>query len=343
MTVDGTRQGGARPAVLLGARVPDAFVRELSEHYELLGPLPAPFPESVAALAPADAGRVRALVTMGTVDTSRDALARLPALGLVCCIGSGYEGVDLTAASERGLAVTHSPGANASAVADLAMGLLIASVRQMPQANAFLQRGAWKGNFARSMSMVHGLEGRKVGIYGLGAIGEKIARRAVAFEMEVGYHNRSPRGEVDYPYHPTLHDLAAWADVLVVAVRAGAENRHAVDAGVLAALGPQGHVVNIARGAVIDEVALIDALREGVIAGAGLDVFEREPEVPDELLSLTNVALTPHIAGGTVQAQAAMQRMVVANLDAYFAGRPILTPVPPNAASRRDTLPASAA
>jgi lactate dehydrogenase-like 2-hydroxyacid dehydrogenase len=343
VTVDGRGHGGEKPAVLLGARMPDAFARELADCYEVLGPLAAPFPESVAALSPADAQRVRALVTMGTVDTSRAALARLPALGLVCCIGSGYEGVDLAAARERGLAVTHSPGANASAVADLAMGLLIASIRQMPEANAFLRRGDWKGNFARRMSIVSGLEGRRVGIYGLGAIGEKIARRAVAFEMEVGYHNRSPRVDVDYPYYPTLHDLAAWADVLVVAVRADAGNRHAVNAGVLAALGPNGHVVNIARGAVIDEAALVRALTEGVIAGAGLDVFEHEPEVPAELLELPNVALTPHIAGGTVQAQAAMQRMVVANLDAFFAGLPLPTPVPEFAAPRRVTRPVSAA
>jgi len=318
----------AKPALLLGARVPDAFTRRLAERYELLGPLPAPFPDSVAALPPADAARVRAVITMGTVVTSRDALARLPAVGLVSCIGSGYEGVDLAAARERGIAVTHSPGANASAVADLALGLLIASVRQMPEANAFLRRGDWKGNFARRMTIVHGLTGRRVGIYGLGAIGEKIARRVVAFETEVAYHNRKPRNDVDYPYHATLAELAAWADVLIVAVRAGESNRHAVNAEVLAALGPQGHVVNIARGSVIDEAALIHALRAGTIAGAGLDVFEHEPAVPEEILALSNVALTPHIAGGTLEAQSAMQDMVVANLDAFFAGDPVVTPVP---------------
>jgi lactate dehydrogenase-like 2-hydroxyacid dehydrogenase len=325
----------AKPTVLLGARVPDAFVRRLAERFELLGPLPAPFPETVAALPAADAARVRAVITMGTVNTSRDALLRLPAVGLVSCIGSGYEGVDLAAARERGIAVTHSPGANASAVADLALGLLIASVRQMPEANAFLRRGDWKGNFASRMNLVRGLTGRRVGIYGLGAIGEKIARRVAAFEMEVAYHNRKPRADVDYPHHATLAALASWADVLIVAVRAGAGNRHAVNAQVLAALGPQGHVVNIARGSVIDEAALIHALRTGTIAGAGLDVFEHEPAVPEELLALTNVALTPHIAGGTLEAQAAMQDMVIANLDAFFAGNPVVTPVPELA-----TLPA---
>ena len=317
-----------KPVVLLGARVPDAFAQRLAERYELIGPLPAPFPDSVAGLPDAEAARVRALLTMGSVATSRAALAGLPTLGLVSCIGSGYEGVDLAAAGERGIAVTHSPAANASAVADLAVGLLIASVRQMFEANAFLRRGDWKGNFAKRMPPVRGLTGRKVGIYGLGAIGAKIARRVAALEMEVGYHNRRPRTDVAFPYFATLHALAAWADVLVVAVRADAATRHAVDAGVLAALGPHGHVVNIARGSVIDEAALTHALREGIIAGAGLDVYEHEPQVPAELLALPNVALTPHIAGGTVEAQAVMQDMVFANLEAFFAGRLVVTPVP---------------
>jgi hydroxypyruvate reductase len=318
----------SNPTVLLGARVPDVFLQRLAARYDVLGPLPPPFPDSVARLPGPDAERVRALITMGTVSTSRDAIAHLPALGLVSCIGSGYEGVDLHAARERGIAVTHSPAANASAVADLALGLLIASVRQMFEANAFLRRGDWKGNAAKRMALVGGLTGRRVGIFGLGAIGEKIALRAEAFEMDVAYHNRKPRSDVSYAYHATLLSLAQWADVLVVSVRADAANRHAVDAAVLAALGPAGHVVNIARGAVIDEAALIIALRSGQIAGAGLDVFEHEPDVPDELLALPNVALTPHIAGGTLDAQAAMQDMVWANLDAYFAGRPPLTPVP---------------
>jgi hydroxypyruvate reductase len=322
-----------KPCILLGARVPDAFVQRLAQAYEILGPLPAPFPDSVAALARDDALRVRALITMGTVDTSRAAQAMLPSLGLVACVGSGYEGVDLAAARERGIAVTHSPGANASAVADLAMGLLIASVRKFPEADAFLRRGDWHGNFARRLPLVRGLTGRRVGIYGLGMIGEKIARRAVACETEIGYHNRHRRDDVAYPYFATLRALADWADVLVIAVRAGATTRHAVNADVLRALGPEGHVVNIARGSVIDEAALIAALRGGVIAGAGLDVFEHEPEVPPELLALPGVVALPHVGGGTLDAQAAIQDLVWSNLDAFFAGRPVPTPVPAPAGS----------
>jgi lactate dehydrogenase-like 2-hydroxyacid dehydrogenase len=318
----------AKTTVLLGARVPERFHARLAEKYEVLGPIVPPFSDSVATLPAADAQRVGVLITMGTVATTREALERLPSLALVCCIGSGFEGVDLATTRERGITVTHGPGANASSVADLAVGLMIASVRGMFDANAFLRRGDWTGNFAKRVPLVRGLTGRKVGIYGLGAIGGKIARRVAAFEMEVAYHNRHRRDDVEYRYFMTLHDLAVWADVLIVAVRAGADNRHAIDANVLAALGAEGHVVNIARGSVIDEAALIQALREGIIAGAGLDVYDHEPAVPTELMALPNVALTPHIAGGTKEAQAVMQDMVCANVEAFLAGQPVLTPVP---------------
>ena len=318
----------AKPTLLLGARMPERFVASLVARFDVLGPLPPPFAAAAAALPAADAQRVRVLVTMGAVATPRDAIVRLPSLALICCLGSGYEGVDLATARARGILVTHSPGANASAVADLAVGLLVASVRQLFAANAFLRRGDWAGNYAKRVPLVRGLTGRRVGIYGLGAIGEKIARRVAAFETEIGYHNRRRRPDVAYRYFDTLLALATWADVLVVAVRADAGNRHTVNADVLAALGAEGHVVNIARGSVIDEAALIAALRDGVIAGAGLDVYEHEPAVPAELQALPNVALTPHVGGGTLEAQAAMQDMVSANLDAFLAGRAVLTPVP---------------
>ncbi|MFO1415166.1 MAG: 2-hydroxyacid dehydrogenase [Burkholderiales bacterium] len=316
-----------RPTVLLGARVASAFATRLAERYEVLGPLAPPFADTVRSLPAAEAGRVRALVTMGAVATSQAALDALPALGLVACVGSGYEGVDLAAARARRIAITHSPGANASAVADLAVGLLIASVRRFSEGQAFLKSGQWAGNYAHRMPIVRGLTGRRLGVFGLGEIGLRIARRAQAFEMDVGYHNRRPRDDVAYPYFATLPDLAAWADVLVVAVRASAATRHAVDAGVLAALGAEGHVVNIARGSVIDEAALVAALAAGTIAGAGLDVYEHEPQVPAALVALPNVVLLPHVGGGTLEAQAAMQDMVWANLDAFFAGRPLVTPV----------------
>jgi lactate dehydrogenase-like 2-hydroxyacid dehydrogenase len=320
-----------RPAILLTTPASAKFHARLAERGEVVGPLPAPFADSVSALPAAEAVRVRVMVTMGTVRAPGDALARLPALGLVSCIGTGFEGVDLAHARERGIVVTHSPGANASAVADVAMGLLIATVREMPAAQAFLRRGEWQG--VKRMPPSRGLTGARVGIYGLGAIGEKIARRALACEAEVGYHNRRRRDDVSYRYFASLLDLAAWADFLVIAVRADAGNRHAVNAAVLQALGPQGHVVNIARGSVIDERALIRALQEGAIAGAGLDVFEHEPDIPGALLALPNVALTPHIGGATVDTARAMHDMVCANVAAFLDGRPVPNPVPGTPAS----------
>lgn len=316
-----------RPTVLLADKMPRTLVDQLSTRYDVIGPLERPFTRSVAALPRADAERVEALITMGTIDTSGAAIAQLPALRVISCLGSGYEGVDLAAARARGIAVTHSRGANAASVADLAMGLLIASVRRLFSASAYLHDGEWE-NKGRRRRGGRGLTGRRLGVYGLGAIGEKIARRAAAFEMEVAYHNRRPRTDVPYAYHASLLDLASWADVLMIAVRADAGNRHAVDAGVLKALGTGGHVVNISRGSVIDEQALIAALRDGVIAGAGLDVFEHEPVVPPELRAIPNITLTPHIGGDTEEAHAAMSSMVLANIDAVFAGRPAPTPVP---------------
>ena len=314
-------------AILIGARVAPAFRDRLASRLDVIAPKAAPFPSMVAALPGTDAARVRVAVVYGITDVSAAAIAALPALELVCCIGSGYERVDLAAARARGIAVTNSPGANASAVADLAMGLMLASIRRIAEGDAYVRRGDWNDREARRDMQVRGLTGRKVGIWGLGAIGAKIASRCEAFEMDVAYHGRAPHPGVRYPYHPTLTGLAAWADVLMVAVRAGADSRRRVDAGVLEALGPDGHVVNVTRGSVVDEKALIAALADGTIAGAGLDVFEHEPDVPAELRALRNLVMTPHVGGNTDETQLAMHDAVLANLDAFLAGRPLVSPV----------------
>jgi glyoxylate reductase len=313
-------------SILLGADPSASLLAALRARYDVVGPFDGGALEASRVL-PADVrSRIRALVTYGNAQTSVAVADALPGLRLVCCIGSGYEGVDRAAMAARGIAVTHSPGANASSVADLALGLLIASVRRFTAGHARLRAGGWRAN--DDGTPPHGLTGRRVGIYGLGAIGAKIAARVVACEALVGYHNRRPRSDVPYDWFPTLHGLAQWADALVVAVRADAATRHAVDAAVLRALGPDGHVVNIARGSVIDEAALIAALRGGSLAGAGLDVFEHEPAVPAALAELDNVVLTPHLGGATEEAHAAMQALVLRNLAAFFAGAPLPTPVP---------------
>ena len=305
----------------------EAVEAKLAERYELVGPLKPPLEGSLAALPKEALDRIRAVLSIGMVPITERHIARLPSLGLIACLGSGYEGVDVGAARKRGIMVTHGRDANAASVADLAIGLMIESVRQLPAARARLYAGQWQGNVSSRSIPMKGLTGRKLGIYGLGAIGQRIALRAQALEMDVGYHNRRPRADVSYPYFGTLHELASWCDVLTISVRADATNRHAINAKILEAIGADGHLINVARGSVVDQQALCAALRDGTIAGAGLDVFEDEPHVPAELLELPNVALTPHIGGNTAQARKAMETLLVANVDAFFAGVAAVTPV----------------
>jgi lactate dehydrogenase-like 2-hydroxyacid dehydrogenase len=314
--------------ILLATKVPARFLATLKQRFEVLGPIDTPFHESARTLPATDLARIRAILSIGSVNIPPETLALFPGLGLISCLGTGFEGVPLAAARARGIAVTHSPNANASAVADLAMGLLISAVRNLDVARDWLQAGNFKGNAGVRLPSVKGLTGRRVGIYGMGAIGLKIAQRAAAFEMEIAYHNRKPRTDVAYPWQPTLAALAEWADVLMIAVRADASNRQAVNPDIMAALGPDGFVINISRGSVIDEAALAEAIRQGTIRGAGLDVFEHEPAVTPALFDLPHVALTPHIAGNTHDAQSAMHVLVLSNLEAFFTGRPVPTPVP---------------
>lgn len=309
---------GMTLSILLACPFPPALAERLAPFGTVSGPLSGGTPPAT----------VDVLVTMGTQTTDAALMDRLPGLQLVCCYGSGYEGVDLAAARARGIMVAHSPGANAAAVADLALALLLAAVRQIPAADRFVREGRWAGPPVTRMPPARGLTGRRVGVFGLGAIGERIARRVAGFETEVAYHGRTRKAEAPWAYHPTLTGLAQWADVLMVAARADATNRHVVDREVLAALGTDGIVVNIARGSLIDEAALIDLLQSGALGAAGLDVFEREPTVPEALRGLPNVVLAPHIGGNTLDAHAAMQAMVTANVAAFANGRAVPTPVP---------------
>ncbi len=247
----------------------------------------------------------------------------MPKLGAIICYGTGYDGIDLAAAAKRNIAVGNSPGANAASVADIAMTLMLAAVRRLPVADNYVRSGDWAG--AKPSPMMRpqaGMRGRKVGVYGMGEIGRKIAARVAAFETEVGYFSRS-RHDVPYQYFPSLKALADWCSVLMIAVRAGADNNHAVNADILRRLGSDGLVVNISRGSVIDEAALVAALSDQIIAGAGLDVYAVEPHAPDALTALPNIVLTPHIGGHTLESHVAMQDCVLANLEAFFAGKPL--------------------
>jgi lactate dehydrogenase-like 2-hydroxyacid dehydrogenase len=204
------------------------------------------------------------------------------------------------------------------------LALLLASVRALPQQEKALRAGVWRDDLPLRPSV----NGRRLGIFGLGQIGRKIARRAQAFEMEIGYHNRRPREDAaDCRYFDSLVELARWADFLVVAAPGGAATRHIVNAEVLEALGPQGHLVNIARGSLVDTAALAAALAAGKLAGAALDVYESEPRPPESLLGFPNVILTPHIAGWSPEAIRATIELFIANAEAWAEGRPLLTPL----------------
>jgi lactate dehydrogenase-like 2-hydroxyacid dehydrogenase len=314
---------GVKPTIVLGTPFRARFVTRLAELYTVLEPKGRLTPETL----PAGADAAQVLLTVGTIKTDRALIEALPSLGLIACYGTGFEGVDRDATRARGIALSHSPGANSSAVADHSIALMLAAAHRILENDRFVREGRWNVHPVVGLPLVPGLTGRRLGIYGLGMIGRKIATRAAGFEMEVAYHNRARVGDAPYAYYDSLLELAHWADILVIAARAGASNRHAVNAGVLEALGRGGLIVNIARGLVIDEVALIAALQDGLIAAAALDVFEHEPLVPDALRALPNTVLSPHRGGATESAQVNMQAMVLANLHAFFAGQPLVSPV----------------
>jgi glyoxylate reductase len=307
--------------VLVYSRFPKTLLQRIGVHFELLDTAGKPAHEVFSAN---DLAGIRALLTAGGTPLREADMDRLPQLGAVVCYGTGYDGVDLAAAAARGIAVGHSPGANAASVADVAMTLMLAATRRLNVADHYVRSGDWAA--ARTSPLMKppvGLSRRKVGIYGMGEIGRKIAARVAGFEAEVGYFSRTRYDDLPYQYLPSLNALAEWCSVLMIAVRAGTETHHVVNADLLKKLGADGCVVNISRGSVIDEAALVAALKDGTIAGAGLDVFETEPHAPDELTSLPSVVLTPHIGGNTQESHVAMQACAVANLRAFFAGMPL--------------------
>ncbi len=277
----------------------------------------------LAAVGPS----IRVMVT-GGLDRGKidDALmSRLPRLELIAHLGVGYDKIDVAAAAARGIVVTHTPDVLNDEVADLAMGLMLATVRRLPQAEAHLRAGRWpSGPFPLTAS----LRNRVLGILGLGRIGLAIAARATPFGLSIAYHNRRPRADVPYAYHASVLDLARACDILMVVAPGTAETRGIIDAAVLQALGPEGILVNVARGSLVDEPALIAALRTGGIHAAGLDVFATEPHVPAELVALDTVVLLPHVGSASHATRAAMGQLVVDNVMAWAADRRALTPVP---------------
>jgi lactate dehydrogenase-like 2-hydroxyacid dehydrogenase len=281
-----------------------------------------------AALAP----RIVGVAAGGESSVPASLLAQMPQLQLVSVFGVGYDGVDVQAAIKQGVAVTHTPGVLSDDVADLALGLMLSVARTIPQADQHVRQGRWP---AGPMPLGRKVSGARLGIVGLGRIGQAIARRAAAFDMSIAYTARSEKPASGWQFYASAAELAAQVDFLVVITPGGQGTRHLINAEVLKALGPKGYLINVARGSVVDEEALVHALQAGVIAGAGLDVFADEPNVPEALWSLTNVVLTPHMASATHQTRRAMADLAFANMQAGLADQPLLTPVPECLAARQ--------
>jgi lactate dehydrogenase-like 2-hydroxyacid dehydrogenase len=285
--------------------------------------------ETDTAALKAVASRIRGIAASGESKVGAELIAQLPALEIISVMGVGYDGIDVAAAKARGIQVTHTPNVLNDDVADLAIGLMLCAARQLPAADRYVRAGDWAAK--GPMPLARKMSGARLGVVGMGRIGQAIARRAEAFGMNVSYTARSARENLPWHYLPDAAALAAESDFLVVITPGGAGTRKLIDAAVLAALGKgrgEGILVNVARGSVVDEAALIEALEQGVIAGAGLDVFENEPHVPARLQALPHVVLVPHIGSATGATRQAMADLAAGNLAAHFAGQPLLSPVP---------------
>lgn len=307
-----------RPRVLQYGKMPlTQLDAELAQAYEVSILCEQPDPERFLA---EHGGRFEYAVTSAAMGLPAHVVDALPHLKFVSSFGVGFDALDKDALLRRGARVGYTPGVLDDCVADLAFALLLDVTRGLSESDRFVRRGGWsQGRFGVRTRA----SGKRLGIFGMGRIGSAVARRASGFDMEVAYHNRRPVEGSPHQYQPSLLELARWADILVITAAGGEGTRHLVNAEVLAALGPQGFLVNVARGSVVDEAALADALESKRIAGAGLDVFEDEPRPLPALLALDNVVLAPHIASGTHETRRAMADLVLHNLQQFIAtGRP---------------------
>ena len=266
---------------------------------------------------------IRALIVAGEAPLDKGLIERLPALDLIACFTSGYDGIDIDWCRERGLPVTHAPGVNHEDVADHALGLVLAARRQIVSGDRQVRSGGWT---AETRSITPSLGGQKLGVVGLGAIGAAVARRAETFRMDVSWWGPRPKA-AEWPRADSLSALAEASDILVVACKADETNRGLISREVLQALGPDGLLVNVARGQLIDEDALIDMLKSGALGQAALDVFMEEPTEPSRWADVPNLVLTPHTAGATTAGVQGMLMLLMQNLQAHFAGQPLKTPV----------------
>jgi lactate dehydrogenase-like 2-hydroxyacid dehydrogenase len=315
---------GDKAEVLMMAQMAPMIVDGIAKAFTLHKLWEAPDPDRlIRDLAP----RLRALAAGGPVHDRVDGplMAKFPRLEMISSFGVGYDHVDAKWAGEHGIVVTNTPDVLNEEVADTALGLLLCTVRELPQAERHLRAGKWiEGDYRLTAT----LRGRTVGIVGLGRIGKAIARRLEAFGVPVVYHGRSAQAGVAYRHYPDLVDMARDVDIIVVITPGGAQTKHLINAKVLEALGPNGILINVSRGSVVDQDALIAALNDRKILAAGLDVYANEPRVPQELIDMDHVVLFPHVGSASVHTRNAMGQLVVDNLIAWAAGKKPLTPVP---------------
>lgn len=304
-------------SILLRYAAPQPLVSALARDYQLLGPLTEMAPTAL----PEGSSQARVMVTKGGLPINKTLLDQLPALEFIQCYGTGYDLIDLQEAEARGIRIANAGDANAPAVAEFATALMLSGARNLAGYDQLVRSGQWSDANRSALPLSLGLAGRRIGIYGLGAIGSRVAQHAEALAMEVGYTGRRERPDSPYHWCDNIEALATWADVLMITVRAGTSNRHAINRRVLQALGPTGYLVNVSRGYVVDEEALIDALAHDEIAGAGLDVFEHEPWVPEALRNDARVLMTPHVAPHTEFAQQRMRNRTLTNVRAFFEGQ----------------------
>ena len=312
-----TASSWTKQHLLLLEPLPEPTLASLAEYFII-----HPFTnmDDLAKIAP----DIRAIATGGSYGVAPEVMAALPHLEIIAVNGVGLDKIDLTEAQKRHIRVTVTTDISTNDVADMAMLLLLALKRNLKTNEQFLLDGNWAAG--KLPPLAHSLNGRKLGIAGFGRIGQAVARRAQASNMEVAYFNPHPREGSTLTFEPSLKALAAWADILVITLPATAATKNIVNADILAALGKDGVLINTARGSVIDEEALLTALKSKSIAGAGLDVFQNEPTINPAFLTLDNVVLQPHQASATIETRLAMGQNIIDNLLAYFSGKPLLTP-----------------
>ena len=310
-----------KPEVLCVLQLMPSVMEVLEERYTLHKLWLA---EDRAALLDRIAPSVRGIATDGHAGASAELMAALPKLEIVGCYGVGVDSIDLGFAKEHGVVVTNTPGVLTDDVADMAIALLLDACRGISAGDRHVRTGSW---LSGPMPLTRSLKGKRVGILGLGRIGRAIAERAEIFGCELCWHGPREKSDAPYPFYPDLTEMAGACDFVVVACPGGPATAGIVNREVIDALGPQGGLVNISRGSVVDEPVLVSALQDGRLGCAALDVFAAEPKVPEPLLTMENVVLQPHMGSGTVETRAAMGQLVIDNLAAHFEGRPVLTPV----------------